>query len=90
MSNWAHKIKPKKGNQSRLDRFTTTTESSPCSHHNPCKENQPDDPVVIDSIIESLLSMNGKFESIANFVDEVIVYKVDTMKTYLGQEGVII
>ena len=44
---------------------------------------------MIDDILQSLLNMNGKFESIANFVDDVIVYKVDTMNTILGEEGVI-
>ena len=80
--------KPYKGNQSRLKRYSDINES-PCQHNYTCKGKQPRDPEVIDDILQSLLNMNGKFESIANFVDEVIVYKVDTMNTILGEEGVI-
>ena len=80
--------KPYKGNQSRLKRYSDINES-PCQHNYTCKGKQPSDPEVIDDILQSLLNMNGKFESIANFVDEVIVYKVDTMNTILGEEGVI-
>merc|ERR1712048_362196 len=68
------------------ERYDFLMSSQECSHDTPCPGIVPGEPEILSSLLEHLhFLLEGHLKSIALFVDEIVVFKINSMSTNLGR-----